>query len=187
MARLSAAPLQFCYPFPTVILSDWQIRSRCEGGMIQGYADELINPASLDVRLGDTLLIESAVSRELVPYPLGGHTEANPYELVPGQFCLAQTVEVFNLPDDIAAQFMLKSSRAREGLEHLMAGYCDPGWHGSVLTLELHNSRQLWPVGLWPGMKIGQVVFHLMAERPLRSYAVSGRYNMDVTVTGSKG
>jgi dCTP deaminase len=87
----------------------------------------------------------------------------------------------------VAAQFMLKSSRAREGLEHLMAGYCDPGWHGSVLTLELHNSRQLWPVGLWPGMKIGQIVFHLMAERPVCSYAQTGRYNLDTTVHASKG
>ena len=155
--------------------------------MVQGYLDELINPASLDVRLGDTLLIESAQSPELVPYPLGGHNEDDPYELKPGQFCLAQTVEVFNLPDDIAAQFMLKSSRAREGLEHLMAGYCDPGWHGSVLTLELHNSRQLWPVGLWPGMKIGQLVFHLMAERPVASYAISGRYNRNLAVQASKG
>ena len=82
---------------------------------------------------------------------------------------------------------MLKSSRAREGLEHLMAGYCDPGWHGSVLTLELHNSRQLWPVGLWPGMKIGQIVFHLMAERPVASYAQTGRYNGDSAVQASRG
>ncbi len=170
-----------------MILSDWQIRSRCEGGMVQGYDPALINPASLDVRLGDTLLIESAQSRELVLYPLDRHSQADPYELRPGQFALAQTMEVFNLPDDIAAQFMLKSSRAREGLEHLMAGYCDPGWHGSVLTLELHNSRQLWPVGLWPGMKIGQMVFHLMSERPAASYAKTGRYNGDATVQASRG
>lgn len=170
-----------------MILADWQIRSRCEGGMVVGWDPALINPASLDVRLGDLLLIESAQSPELVPYPLGQHSQDDPYELRPGQFCLAQTVEVFHLPDDVAAQFMLKSSRAREGLEHLMAGYCDPGWHGSVLTLELHNSRQLWPVGLWPGMKIGQIVFHLMAERPVASYAQTGRYNGDSAVQASRG
>jgi len=170
-----------------MILSDHQIRQRCIDGMVDGYDDELINPASLDVRLGSTLLIESAQSRELVPYPLDRHSEDEPYELRPGQFCLAQTMEVFNLPDDIAAQFMLKSSRAREGLEHLMAGYCDPGWHGSVLTLELHNSRQLWPVGLWPGMKIGQMVFNVMCSPPLVSYSITGRYNGDSTVQASRG
>ena len=170
-----------------MILPDWQITARCNGGMVSPFDPALVNPASLDVRLGDTLLIESAESPELVPYPLHQHTQENPYLLRPGQFVLAQTIETFNLPDDIAAQFMLKSSRARSGLEHLMAGYCDPGWHGSVLTLELHNSRQLHPVALWPGMKIGQMVFHQMAGIPQRSYAVTGRYNGDSTVQGSRG
>lgn len=170
-----------------MILADWQITARCNGGMVTPFDPELVNPASLDVRLGDTLLIESAEGLQLKPYPLAGHTEENPYLLRPGQFVLAQTIERFHLPDDIAAQFMLKSSRARSGLEHLMAGYCDPGWHGSVLTLELHNSRQLHPVALWPGMKIGQMVFHQMAATPQRSYAVTGRYNGDATVQGSRG
>ena len=169
-----------------MILSDWQITARCNGGMVTPFDPELVNPASLDVRLGDTLLIESAEGLELVPYPLAGHTEQNPYPLRPGQFVLACTVETFNLPDDIAAQFMLKSSRAREGIEHLMAGYADPGFNG-VMTLELHNSRQLHPVALWPGMKIGQMVFHQMAATPQRSYAVTGRYNGDSTVQGSRG
>lgn len=170
-----------------MILCDHEILDLCNVGMVEGFDPDLINPASLDVRLGDTLLIESAQSRELVQYPLHRHSETDPYELRPGQFCLAQTVETFNLPDNIAAQFMLKSSRAREGLEHLMAGYCDPGWHGSVLTLELHNSRQLWPQLLWPGMKIGQMVFHRMSDIPARSYALTGRYNGDPSVMASRG
>jgi dCTP deaminase len=170
------------------ILADWEIVALCEGGMVTPFERELVNPASLDVRLGGTLLIESVSSPEAwCPYPLHQHTEAKPYLLVPGQFVLAQTVETFHLPTNIAAQFMLKSSRARSGLEHLMAGYCDPGWSGSVLTLELHNSRQLHPVALWPGMKIGQMVFHRMSETPLRDYRVTGRYNGDQQVTASKG
>jgi dCTP deaminase len=171
-----------------MILCDQEIRQLClTADLVTPFNPDLINPASIDVRLGDTLLIESAQSRELVAYPLDRHTEQIPYELRPGQFCLAQTVETFNMPVNVAAQFMLKSSRAREGLEHLMAGYCDPGWHGSVLTLELHNSRQLWPQLLWPGMKIGQMVFHRMSDQPLRSYAQTGRYNGHATVHASKG
>ena len=169
-----------------MILADWQITARATGGMITPFDREQINPASYDVRLGDVLLLESAEGPDLVPYPLRGHTLENPYLLRPGQFVLAHTVEVFNLPDDIAAQFMLKSSRAREGLEHLMAGYCDPGWHGSTLTMELHNSRQLQPVPLWPGMKIGQMVFHHLAGIPQRSYAITGRYNGDTSAQQSK-
>ena len=169
-----------------MILADWQITARCNGGMVSPFDPALVNPASLDVRLGDTLLIESAEGLELVPYPLAGHTQENPYLLKPGQFVLACTIETFHLPDDIAAQFMLKSSRAREGIEHLLAGYADPGFNG-VMTLELVNSRQLQPVPIWPGMKIGQMVFHQMAATPQRSYAVTGRYNGSPTVQGSLG
>ena len=167
------------------VLCDWQIRAQCEGGMVAPFDPELINPASLDVRLGRHIRIESVASTELILLDLG--SDQDPYMLRPGQFILAETIETFHLPDTIAAQFMLKSSRAREGLEHLMAGYCHPGWHGSKLTLELHNSRQLHPVAIWPGMRIGQMVFQRMDQPPLRSYAQTGRYNNDATVQGSRG
>jgi dCTP deaminase len=173
------------------ILSDWQIRARCQGAgtMVVPFDQDLVNPASLDVRLGRHIKIESATTPELILYDLEreGWDEETPYLLRPGQFILAETIETFHLPADIAAQFMLKSSRAREGLEHLMAGYCDPGWHGSKLTLELHNSRQLHCVAIWPGMKIGQMVFHKMDQAPLRTYAETGRYNNDQQVQGSRG
>lgn len=172
-----------------MILSDREITEWCqhEPPLVTPFDPSLVNPASIDVRLGDTLLIESAQSRELVQYPLHRHSETDPYELRPGQFCLAQTVETFNIPDTIAAEFRLKSSRAREGLDQALAVWADPGWHGSVLTLELRNNRQLWPQLLWPGMKIGQMVYHKMSSLPQRSYAVVGRYNGDITVQASRG
>lgn len=165
-----------------MILSDQNIRELCLQGLVDPFDEELINPASLDVRLGTRLLIEAAQSPELVPY-----TMEEPYLLVPGQFVLAETLEIFNLPDSICANFALKSSRAREGLSHALAGFADPGWHGSRLTLELHNIRQLHPVSIWPGMKIGQAIFHKLTQPPLKSYAVTGRYNNDLKVMGSKG
>ena len=172
-----------------MILADWEIRALCIGGMVAPFDPVLLNPASLDVRLGRHIMIEQASSPEmlLLDLEMDGYCEADPFMLRQGQFILAETVETFALPDNIAAQFMLKSSRAREGIEHLLAGYCDPGWHGSKLTLELHNSRQLHKVPLWPGMKIGQMVFHRMSDRPMRSYAQTGRYNNDTTVQESRG
>lgn len=155
--------------------------------MVTPFDPTLVNPASLDVRLGDALLIESVQSTDLVPYPLEQHSQENPYLMRPGEFVLAQTLEVFNIPVDIAAQFVLKSSRAREGIEHLLAGFADPGFNGSVMTLELHNSRQLHSVPIWPGMKIGQMIFYVMSEVPIRSYAQVGHYNGDVAVTASRG
>lgn len=172
-----------------MILADWEIRVLCRGGMVTPFDPVLLNPASLDLRLGRHVMIEQAGTADmlLLDLEMDGYCEADPFVMRPGQFILAETIETFHLPDYIAGQFMLKSSRAREGLEHLMAGYCDPGWHGSKLTLELHNSRQLSGVALWPGMKIGQMVFHRMSQPPLVSYARTGRYNNDATVQGSRG
>lgn len=170
-----------------MILADFQIRALCESGMVTPFDPSLVNPASLDLRLGSNILIESAEGPELVPYSLAHHTADDPYRLVPGQFVLAETQETFNLPNNLAGQFVLKSSRAREGLQHLLAGYCDPGWHGSRLTLELKNVRQLHWVGIWPGLKIGQMKFLCMDARPLASYAEVGRYNRDQGVTASRG
>lgn len=171
-----------------MILCDWQIRARCEGGMITPFDPSLLNPASIDVRLGQYIKIEQSGTSELLMVDLDAHfTQDRPFYMRPGQFILAETIETFSLPDDIAAQFMLKSSRAREGLEHLMAGYCDPGWHGSKLTMELHNSRQLADLPLWPGMKIGQMVFHQMSAAPVQNYAKTGRYNNHAIVQESLG
>jgi dCTP deaminase len=90
------------------------------------------------------------------------------------------------MPESIAGLFFLKSSRAREGYENLHAGYADPGWHSSTLTLELKNSRQIQPLPLWPGLKIGQMVFFKMSCKPAISYATIGHYNGDLTTTASK-
>lgn len=153
--------------------------------MVWPFAPELLNPASLDVRLGNNLMIEVMDSRELIRIDISARTADEPYLLLPGEFCLAETIEQFDLPEDISAQFVLKSSRAREGLNHLLAGWCDPGWHGSRLTLELKNERRHHPIELYPNLKIGQMVFHVMSQVPYRSYAETGHYNNHETVMPS--
>ncbi|MFZ9654658.1 MAG: dCTP deaminase [Limnohabitans sp.] len=166
-------------------LPDHRIRQLALEGMISPYRESQLNPASYDVTLGSIILLEENVGfREI---DISDATYDNPYWLAPGEFCLAETQEIFSLPDNVAAQFVLKSSRAREGYENLYAGYCDPGWSGSRLTLELKNALVWSDLALWPGMKIGQMVFDAMLEACERSYRVTGRYNNDERVTPSKG
>jgi dCTP deaminase len=64
----------------------------------------------------------------------------------------------------------------------LLAGWCDPGWHGSRLTLELKNERLHHAIPLFPGLKIGQMVFHAMSNTPMKSYRETGHYNNHLTV-----
>jgi len=81
------------------------------------------------------------------------------------------------MPNDVCGMFCLKSSRAREGYEHSHAGFADPEWCGSKLTLELVNARRLHSLPLYPGLKIGQMVFVITAGIPHISYAEAGHYN----------
>ena len=168
------------------VLCDWEISARCrKGQMVVPFDEELLNPASLDLRLGDYLMVESIYSPELVRINIADRTEDDPFMLQPGEFCLAETLELFNLPDDISCQFVLKSSRARDFYGHMLAGWCDPGWHGSKLTLELKNERLHHALPLWPGLKIGQMVFHVMSNVPMKSYRETGHYNNHLTVMPS--
>ena len=170
------------------VLCDWEIRAYYQSmGMILPFKEELLNPASLDVLLGDTLLIEQPGRTELAEYSIAKTTKDSPFWITPGAFVLAQTQETFNLPDNIAAQFVLKSSRAREGYNNMLAGWADPGFHGSVLTLELQNCRKHADLPLYKGMKIGQIVFFTMSNKPEKDYSQTGRYNNDFLTTQSKG
>ena len=155
--------------------------------MVMPFDEELLNPASLDVTLGGRIMVEVPETPELQVVDIIGHTAEDPYLIQPGEFFLAETREIFNLPNHIGAQFVLKSSRAREGWDHAEAGWCDPGWYGSRLTMEIRNQRRLHPLGIWPGMKFGQMKFILVSGSVERSYAESGRYNADLGVTASKG
>ena len=168
------------------ILPDYEIVCLSRRGMVNPYDPTLVNPASLDVRLGENLLIEDKQTSELQPFSITGHTKEAPFMLQPREFVLAETLEQFKIPTAVAGQLALKSSRAREGIEHLMAGYIDPGYEGR-LTLELVNARVLHPVPLWPGMRIGQIVFHKMSLLPNKDYSQTGRYQGDQQVQASKG
>lgn len=168
------------------ILPDYEIVCLAKRGLVHPFDPALVNPASLDVRLGENLLIEDKATPELQPYSIAGFTQEEPFMLQPHEFVLAETLERFNVPNVVAGQLALKSSRAREGIEHLMAGYVDPGYSGR-LTLELQNARCLHPVALWPGMRIGQIVFHKMSLLPGKDYSQTGRYQGDLKVQASKG
>jgi dCTP deaminase len=171
-----------------VLLPDHEIRRLCkQQQMVSPYNEELLNPASIDVTLGGYIMVEVPETPELQRVCIEGYTQAEPYMVEPGAFFLAETREIFNLPDHVGAQFVLKSSRAREGFDHAEAGWCDPGWNGSRLTMELRNQRRWHQLPIWPDMKVGQLKFILVSGAPERSYALTGRYNGDLSVTISKG
>lgn len=173
------------------LLSYKELCKLVEDGVIGPVDPKAINAASIDVRLGGEIVVERNVEnsnhavdihkREVFPsyiLPIDGH-----YDMQPGEFILAHTLETFNLPNNICAEFKLKSSGARTGLENALATWCDCGWSNSKLTLELKNLLRYSSLRLTPGMYIGQMIFYRVEDVPVeRSYATIGRYNNDNSV-----
>ena len=176
------------------LLSYTEICELIEQGVIENACYDLVNSASLDIRLAPNILIEDSsiynnmsIIKLYRKQPLFTEKRMLPYTLLPGDFILAASVEIFNLPNNISAEYKLKSSMARIGLEHLNAGWCDAGWHGSCLTLELKNMTRYHSIELNYKDPIGQIVFFKHTPVPDdKSYAVRGRYNGDTSVQGVK-
>lgn len=177
------------------LLSYNELCELVEQGVIGPVDPKAINAASIDVRLGNDIVVERyndnathAVDihkREV--FPSQKYTIEKHYDMQPGEFILAHTMETFNLPNNICAEFKLKSSGARTGLENALATWCDCGWNGSTLTLELKNLLRYSSLRLTPGMYIGQMIFYKVSEVPVeRSYATIGRYNNDSSVQVTK-
>lgn len=187
-----------------MLLSHDQIlREIVQTGVVENALPENINSASLDIRIGEFILVESNANsvshvgyhpkvlslkqRDALTTERINLKEKGCFILRPGQFILAQSIEKFHLPLDISCEYKLKSSMARIGLEHLNAGWCDAGWNNSVLTLELRNLTTYHEIELCYGDKIGQMIFYKHdAVEYDNSYARVGTYNGDATVSSAK-
>lgn len=161
---------------------DHQIRQLCRDmGLVEPFDPEMVNPASIDVTLGNEILVETD-NGGFTSFDISSQT----FYMPPGGFILAHTSEYVRVFNNLECVFQLKSSRGREGYEHALAGYIDPGFHGRI-TLELSNLRRFAELPLRAGMRIGQLRFAKLDEIPMRSYALTGRYQGDEGVQVSKG
>src|ERR1700739_301760 len=160
-------------------LSDGTITRLVEEGRIRiaPWDPALVQPASVDLRLGDSFRVfhNYRVSTIDLRYPPENLTEEvvvsddGACVIHPGEFCLGRTLEWVELPDDIVARIEGKSSLGRLGLiVHATAGFCDPGWKGT-LTLELNNLTRV-PIKLYPGLPIAQLSFMSLDRPALRPY-----------------
>ena len=148
-----------------MILSDKTIKKMLtdKSLVITPIEKEQIQPASVDVRLGNTFSIVEDSSTGVIT--LGSKIEhktiqTDTYVLLPGQFVLATTMEYFELPDDLTAFVEGRSSLGRVGLFIQNAGWVDPGFKGEI-TLELFNANRC-AIELKSGRRVGQLVFAKM-------------------------
>lgn len=167
-----------------MLLSAPQLHNLIDDGVIDAL-HENVNSASIDVRIGDTIMVETEtfatgpvdIAAKQSPTFTSVKIPDEGIVIEPGQCFLAHTVETFNLPDTISGQFIERSTVARCFLEHMQAGWADAGWHGAQLTLEFKNMNQYHSLLIKPGMRIGQMVFFQHETVGEDSYAVKGNYN----------
>lgn len=198
---------------PWSVLVDYEIKELLKSGALEvtPLELELVNPASLDFRLGSTIgkVVATGIEKRLIkdsdadiyrPHsvidprkPESFKTETFDFEeyvLMPGEFIIASTAEVYNLAGlqtlGIAAKVMGKSSLGRLGVANSqhVAGWIDPKFPGPI-TLEINNFNSS-PIVLTRNMKIGQIIFYPV-NPPEKAYDKTGRYANQQVGTGSKG
>ncbi|MCB0063493.1 MAG: dCTP deaminase [Caldilineaceae bacterium] len=147
-------------------------------GLVEPFDETLVNPASIDLRVGTYFRMEMENARRSTdelwtsPYELdtGGG-----YLLQCGESILLDTLEYVRVPTNVATQLLLKSSAGRNGGDVYNAGYADPGFHGT-LTFRYRNEMRR-PLLITPGMRLVQLVLWEMSKIPAKPYTMTGRYN----------
>ena len=170
-----------------MILSDKTIIKMLDESslVIRPITKEQIQPASVDIRLGDTfsvvddtpsgvITLDSKINYKTI--------KTDTYLILPGQFVLATTMEYFELPNNLTAFVEGRSSLGRMGLFIQNAGWVDPGFKGEI-TLELYNANRC-AIELKCGRRVGQLVFAEMDDYALNPY--NGKYQGQTGATGSK-
>lgn len=153
--------------------------------VIEPLNAEQIQPASVDIRLGNTFSIVEDTPSGIITLNSEIRYKtitADRYLLLPGQFVLATTMEYFELPDDLTAFVEGRSSLGRMGLFIQNAGWVDPGFHGEI-TLELFNANRC-AIELQTGRRVGQLVFAKMDSAALNPYR--GKYQGQRGAIGSR-
>ena len=170
-----------------MILSDKTIQEMLAAGTlkIDPMTREQVQPASVDIRLGNTFSIVEDSSSGIIALDSEVRYKtitSESYVLLPNQFVLATTMEYFVLPDDVTAFVEGRSSLGRLGLFIQNAGWVDPGFQGEI-TLELYNANRC-AIELKAGRRVGQLVFARMDGAALHPYR--GKYQGQQGATGSR-
>lgn len=172
-----------------MLLHDLLRQKNAFGGLVRPVVEQSYQPASIDLRLGSTLLMYDKfdprddrtsfrpqrfdIRQKLEDRPqptVTTITEKDPWILRPGEWLLAATLEGVSVPYDMVGRIEGKSGWARVGLSIHNAGFVDPGW-GMQHYEDGPEVADPWPltlelknlgdleIVLYPGMWIAQMSY----------------------------
>src|SRR5438477_1712733 len=149
------------------VLSDWQIREEIK---IEPFAEESLRPGVIsygvssygyDVRVGRNFKVFTNVYGALIdPKNFSPAAfvdiEGDFCIIPPNSFALAATVEYFEIPRDVLATCLGKSTYARCGI-FVNVTPLEPEWRGRI-TIEISNTTPL-PAKIYANEGISQILF----------------------------
>lgn len=189
-----------------MILCDWQIAEKCNSKvtqkpMITPFVEKTIRQLNgekvlsyglssygYDIRMGEDLFIIEGVQDDDYTLPIDPKSFKDTARLVkstnyiiPGNSgALTHSIETFNMPKDISAICLGKSTYARCGLI-VNVTPLEAGWEG-VLTIELINTNPA-PIKVYPLEGIAQLLY-LQGDNCNLPYELrSGKYQNQTGVT----
>ena len=168
-----------------MILSDRAIKKLLANGELGIEPMDMmqIEPASIDLRLGNTFLTPRATNGvcSMSDAPEYDEVTADEFIIPTRGFVLATTMEVIRLPNNLTAFVEGRSSVGRLGLFIQNAGWVDPGFEGAI-TLELYNANSA-PMRIEAGRRICQLVIAQADQAVENPYC--GKYQGQRRTTGS--
>jgi dCTP deaminase len=161
------------------ILSDREIRARIrivpleEGQRRPGVISFGLSSYGYDVRVGRHFKIFTNVFTQVVDPKAFSPASFVDFEgdvctIPPNSFALAETMEYFEIPRDVIAVCVGKSTYARCGII-VNVTPLEPEWRGNV-TLEISNTSPL-PARIYAEEGIAQIIFLAAAQPCEQSYA----------------
>jgi len=141
-------------------LSLWKLLN----DLIRDPDPDLVNPASIDVRVGPEMRLEVGPDAWKAV-----HLTAEPARLQPGDFARVPTLEWVMVPNGYAVEVKLATPYASQGYELSATAWLEPGWCGTPI-LGLRNTTRHAPLPVERGMRIAQLVVHQLDQPAVRPH-----------------
>ena len=167
------------------LLADWQIKKLVK---IEPFAEEAHRPGAVsfglssygyDVRVGRhfkvfTNVYGASIDPKKFEPKAFVDIEGDHCIIPPNSFALAETVEYFEIPRNVLATCLGKSTYARCGII-VNVTPLEPEWRGKI-TIEISNTTPL-PAKVYANEGIAQILFFKADQVCLKSYAdKKGKY-----------
>jgi deoxycytidine triphosphate deaminase len=122
-----------------------EIQEFLEAGFLKDVEIEKINATSIDLKLNDDF--KKLAGGQIIDLTKGERPDViqmkkefdGKYVINPNMCFLGSTKGVYNLPNWLSTIVELRSSTGRMFINHMKAGWADPGFNNANLTLEFHN------------------------------------------------